>query len=155
MSKFTKNKKTILVIIGIFILVFLFWGQNILERTLDRSDGDGQRKSSTEDFRGESENVLLKTSTLEINGQRYEDNIATGTSVYDFMSKLREEGKINFTEKNYTGIGKFIDSINGVKGNGSENWIYYVNGIEAQVGVSNYKIKPGDVISWKYEKSNY
>ena len=32
--------------------------QNILERTLGRSDGDGQRKSLAKDFRGESENVL-------------------------------------------------------------------------------------------------
>ena len=71
------------------------------------------------------------------------------------MSQLRNEGKINFTEKNYAGMGKFIETINGVKGNGGQNWIYYVNGKEAQVGVSNYKINPGDVVSWKYEKSNY
>ena len=96
----------------------------------------------------------IKT-VLEINGQRYEDEIASQKSVYDFMSKLRNEGKINFTEKNYTGMGKFIETINGVKGNGGQNWIYYVNGKEAQVGVSNYKINPGDVVSWKYEKSNY
>jgi len=32
--------------------------QNILERTLGRSDGDGQRKFSAENFRGESEDVL-------------------------------------------------------------------------------------------------
>ena len=76
-------------------------------------------------------------------------------TVYDFMKQLRDEGKINFTEKNYTGMGKFIVSINGVKGDGERNWIYYVNGKEAQVGVSNYKIKSGDIVSWKYEKTNY
>ena len=36
-----------------------------------------------------------------------------------------------------------------------EGWIYYVNGKEAAVGISNYKINPGDTVSWKYEKSNY
>ena len=50
-------------------------------------------------------------------------------------------------------MGKFIETINGVKGNGDQNWIYYVNGQKAQVGVSNYKIKPGDVVSWKYEEN--
>ena len=75
------------------------------------------------------------------------------TTVYDFMDELRSEEKINFTEKNYAGMGKFIETINGVKGNGDQNWIYYVNGQKAQVGVSNYKIKPGDVVSWKYEKN--
>lgn len=77
------------------------------------------------------------------------------TTVYDFMNQLRSEGKINFIEKNYTGMGKFIISLNGVKGNGKENWIYYVNGEKAQVGVSNYKINPGDIVSWKYEKANF
>ena len=32
--------------------------QDVLERTLGRSDGDGQRKFSAENFRGESENIL-------------------------------------------------------------------------------------------------
>jgi hypothetical protein len=52
-------------------------------------------------------------------------------------------------------MGKFIESINGVVGNENDSWIYYVNGVEAKVGVSNYKINPGDVVSWKYEKSDY
>ena len=75
------------------------------------------------------------------------------TTVYDFMNELRNERKITFTEKNYTGMGKFIETINGIQGNGNQNWIYYVNNQKAEVGVSNYKIKSGDVVSWKYEKS--
>ena len=94
-------------------------------------------------------------TVLEINGVSYEDTITQKMSVYGFMSQLRNEGKINFEEQNYIGMGKFIDKINGVKNSSSLVWIYYVNGVEAQVGVSNYKINPGDVISWKYEKSDY
>jgi hypothetical protein len=85
----------------------------------------------------------------------YQDSIPNPVTVYDFMEQLQNEGKINFTEKNYAGMGKLIDGINGIKNNNSQSWIYYVNGKEAQVGVSNYKIKSGDVVSWKYEKSNY
>ena len=69
------------------------------------------------------------------------------------MDRLRSEGKITFTDKTYSGMGKFIEEINGLKNNGNQSWIYYVNEIEAQVGVSNYKINKGDIISWKYEKS--
>jgi hypothetical protein len=90
-----------------------------------------------------------------INNLEYKDTIAGKMSVYDFMNTLKSQGKINFTEINYIGMGKFIETINGVKGNGEKNWIYYVNGVEAQVGVSNYKIKMGDIVSWKYEKANY
>lgn len=95
--------------------------------------------------------TILKP-TIELS---YINTIPDTTTVYDFMSKLRSEGKINFTEKNYTGMGKFIETINGIKNNGGQNWIYYVNGKEAQVGVSNYKIKAGDIVSWKYEKANF
>ncbi len=90
--------------------------------------------------------------TLEIEEEKYESEIEGETNVYDFMSKLQDEGKINFKEKTYTGMGKFIDELNGVRGDGNKFWIYYVNGKKARIGVSNYKIKSGDVVSWKYEK---
>jgi len=90
--------------------------------------------------------------TIELS---FTDTIPGQITVYDFMSKLQSEGKINFTEKNYIGMGKFIETINGIKGTGNRNWIYYVNGKEAQIGVSNYKINPGDIVSWKYGKENY
>ena len=96
-------------------------------------------------------NQAIKT-ILEINGLKYESGLETKTSVYNFMDQLRKEGKINFQEKNYPGLGKLIEELNGVRGNGSEYWIYYVNDKKANIGVSNYKINPGDVVSWKYEK---
>jgi hypothetical protein len=91
--------------------------------------------------------------TLEIDGSTYKSELLQKeTTVYDLMDQLRKEGKINFKEKNYAGIGKFIDEINGVRGDGERYWIYYVNEVEATVGVSDYKVKTGDVISWKYQK---
>ncbi|MFH1233422.1 MAG: DUF4430 domain-containing protein [Patescibacteria group bacterium] len=96
-----------------------------------------------------SSHVISKPIT-ELN---YTDTIPGSLTVYDFMSKLRSEGKIDFTEKNYIGMGELIVSINGIKNNGDKNWIYYVNSKKANVGVSNYKINKGDIVSWKYEKS--
>lgn len=87
---------------------------------------------------------------LEINGEKLGTAIIDKESVYDFMIKLKEEGKINFKDKTYSGMGKLIEEINGVK-NSEKNWIYYVNGKKANIGISNYKINKGDVISWKYE----
>jgi len=90
---------------------------------------------------------------LEIDGKRLGTEIIAGKeNVYDFMTKLQEEGKINFKDKTYSGMGKFIEEINGIK-NGDKYWIYYVNNKKANIGVSNYKIKPGDVVSWKYEEN--
>jgi hypothetical protein len=91
-----------------------------------------------------------QTTTFLVNNTKYETQITSLISVYDFMTQLQNEGKITFQAKNYTGMGEFIEAINGVK-NGNKNWIYYVNGQKAEIGVSNYKINPGDVVSWKYE----
>jgi len=93
---------------------------------------------------------ISTTTLLEINDTKYETQINKPISVYDFMSQLQNEGKISFKEETYSGMGKFIEEINGIK-NGDKYWIYYVNGKKANIGVSNYKINPGDIVSWKYE----
>ena len=93
-----------------------------------------------------------QTAILFINSEKYETNISVGTKIYDFMQKLQAERKINFKTKNYSGMGEFMTEINGVKNN-QKNWVYYVNNKKAQIGISNYKINPGDVVSWKYESS--
>ncbi|MDO8592723.1 MAG: DUF4430 domain-containing protein [bacterium] len=91
-----------------------------------------------------------------INGINYETEIKVGSSAYDLMNNLRQENKISFSGKNYAELGFFAEEINGVKNNPSgENWLYYVNGQPAQVGISNYIIKNNDIIEWKYENKNF
>jgi len=128
--KFMKNKKIILIVlICLSFLGLLFYFS--------------QTKNS---------NPIGKTSGVT-NEISFKDEILGQTTVYNFMEKLQAEGKINFTEENYVSMGEFIEGINGIKNSENQSWIYYVNGVEAQVGVSNYKIKNGDIVSWKYEKS--
>jgi len=151
------NKKkicvSILIILIIFSAVFLFSHATPKLKTTPVLENQNSNLNPTTNIPA-SQTKQVET-VLEINGVSYEDTITQKMSVYGFMSQLRNEGKINFEEQNYIGMGKFIDKINGVKNSSSLVWIYYVNGVEAQVGVSNYKINPGDVISWKYEKSDY
>lgn len=92
-----------------------------------------------------------KIQTIEIKQEiNYVYDQNQESTVYEYMLNLKENNKINFTEKIYPGIGKFIEEINGIK-NGEKSWIYYVNGEKAQIGVSNYKLKMGDKLIWKYE----
>lgn len=139
-----KNKKIILIVLFVLILLGLSGWLIYFPKTNSENISPPRTQIT--------QNIVPSTKITELS---FTDTDKGVTSAYDFMSKLRNERKINFTEKTYTGMGKFIDSINGINGNGAESWIYYVNGIEAQVGVSNYKINKGDVISWKYEKANY
>ena len=113
-------------------------------QTTNTTPPDLPLPASPELQRGESREEKTNTELSFISGKY--------TTVYGLMDALRAEGKLNFTEKNYVGMGKLIDSIGGVRSNGEKTWIYYVNGKKAAIGVSNYKLKPGDVVSWKYEK---
>lgn len=91
-----------------------------------------------------------------ISGAKYEAAVKAGSSAYDLMNLLKAENKINFLGKDYSGLGFFVEEINGVKNNpAGENWIYYINSQPAQAGISNYLININDIIEWKYEKQNF
>lgn len=47
-------------------------------------------------------------------------------------------------------IANSIDEVAG--GTDGKYWILYVNGKMSDVGASEYKIKDGDVITWKFQK---
>jgi len=145
MSK--KTKGLILIVIGILIALF---GIYLLNLKASKKITPPPVTNVSENKQVlPIENVKNKT-TLEINNIKYESEISSPMSIYDFMTQLQNEGKITFKEKTYAGMGKFIEEINGIK-NGEKNWIYYVNNKKAEIGVSNYQINIGDIVSWKYE----
>ncbi|MBP9715545.1 MAG: DUF4430 domain-containing protein [Candidatus Pacebacteria bacterium] len=158
----SKSKKIItygfiIIALGLF-LTFLLTLNNKAEDIISNNETPNVQKENTKELKSVPiEKVVEKglQTILEVNGTKYEGEVNKEISVYDFMNQLRNEGKITFKEKTYSGIGKFIEEINGVKSDGDNYWIYYVNGVEASIGVSNYKINPGDVVSWKYEENKY
>jgi hypothetical protein len=95
-------------------------------------------------------------AVMLINGSKFESEINEGSSVYDLMSVLKMENKISFFGKNYADLGFFIEEINGIKNNPlDKNWVYYINGEPAKVGISFYQLKINDIIEWKYEKKSF
>jgi hypothetical protein len=138
--------------IGIVILILLILGAVFL--VINTFSKENSHPSNFPLDKGE-QGILSEKAILEIDSQKYEANIVAGETAYDFMAKLEQEGKISFKEKNYIGMGELITEINGLDNNGSESWIYYVNGKEASAGVSNYKLVNEDIISWNYEKNIY
>ena len=145
----TKNQKTKKLILIIFLLIICSALIYIYKKPTEKNIG------SIAEIQNIDKQVLPVTNrvnniTLEINGIKYDSNVSSEISVYDFMGQLQNEGKITFKEKTYSGMGKFIEEINGIKNN-DKNWIYYVNNKKAEIGVSNYKINKGDLVSWRYE----
>ena len=147
------------ILIGILILIILtffsfykiFPKQNKIE-TPSPDSPIVTKVEKTKPKEIQKEENSTNNTILEINGTKYETEISAPINIDNLMQKLQDEGKIDFKYETYTGMGKFIEEINGVK-NDKKNWIYYVNGEKANIGISNYKINPGDVVSWKYENS--
>lgn len=83
--------------------------------------------------------------------------VLDGSSVYDLMQMLQKKGDLVFKSTAYSGLGDFVEEINGIKNDNQvgKYWIYYVNGHSATIGVSNYILKNLDNIEWKYEKSKF
>lgn len=94
-------------------------------------------------------------ATLLIPGQTYNTTIPEGKNVYELMTFIssdnEEDSRFTFQEREHQGLGYFVYEINGIKGKSGAYWIYYINGKEANVGISKYIVKNGDVIEWKQE----
>jgi Domain of unknown function (DUF4430) len=52
--------------------------------------------------------------------------------------------------------GRFVESIDGVHGDrsGGWDWLYFINGIEADRGAADYRLRPGDREWWDYRYWN-
>lgn len=96
------------------------------------------------------------TVTLKLPETSYQLQIPENSSAYDLLEIAKVQKGFSFTAKSFPVMGYLVDSINGIKGGDQVGyyWIYFVNDKEAIVGVSNYKLKDGDVVEWKYRTEN-
>lgn len=91
--------------------------------------------------------------SIEINDQKYPLSVPEKSTAYDAMNKLVADKKITAVFNKFSGLGYFVDEIDGIKTDKSQGkyWIYYLNGKPAQLGISQYILKKNDSITWKYE----
>lgn len=72
--------------------------------------------------------------------------------LWSIMKQALSEKNITLKYQDYKGdLGIFITQI-GEQKNGNEGryWQYWANGEYGKIGVSNYKIKPGDIVQWRF-----
>ena len=94
--------------------------------------------------------VVLKINNGQ-NEEFFEHNIQEGKTAFDLMKELQSKGSIDFDYKE-SNVGVFVNSINGIENNVSDNifWMFYVNDKMAGVGIGAYILQNGDAIEWKY-----
>jgi hypothetical protein len=96
--------------------------------------------------------VVTITATQTVDGSSLNkafDVIAAGENAVDL---LRLDHKI--TTQNYSGIGEFVQSIDGIGPDSKHYWEFFVNGKSSNVGASSYILKAGDNIEWKLSAIN-
>lgn len=93
--------------------------------------------------------------SLDIQGKLIEVNVNEGATAYDLLVAAQKEGSITFAGREFSGVGFFVESINGLKQDGNKRmyWIYSVNGKKANVGASSYVLRDGDRVTWSYEQA--
>lgn len=99
-----------------------------------------------------SEIVVEKNTdiiTLKINNININLPIQQGQTFYDILISAQKNGQINFTGKDYSGMGFFISSIGDLHEGDGKYLVYSINGNEASVGISSYVPKLGDIVEWK------
>jgi len=81
----------------------------------------------------------------------YPVSLSGKESVVDAMRTLSSQG-LQFSSRNFPGMGEFVESINGTANTDGYYWILVVNGTKSSFGASSAFISPGDRIEWRYEK---
>lgn len=96
--------------------------------------------------------VTTSLATFKVGDKTYPLDIAPNETVIDAMRALASTNDFTFTASEYSGLGEFVDSINGQKGENGMYWILYVNGTLSAGGASATVLRDGDSVEWKYEK---
>ena len=90
-----------------------------------------------------SDGIILDTATFDIE---------EGDTVYSILIEAAKKYKLQI-DQNTSGTMTYVSGINNIGemdfGDVS-GWTYTVNGEVAMVGASEYVLKDGDVIEWKY-----
>ncbi|MFA5021690.1 MAG: DUF4430 domain-containing protein [Patescibacteria group bacterium] len=79
-------------------------------------------------------------------------------TVLDLLKKVTTDSNLEFKTKDYgKELGVLVESINKYTNSDKTNqfWHYWVDNIYAETGASNYSLKNGDIVEWKYVSNQF
>jgi len=87
--------------------------------------------------------------------KKYSVKVPAKSSVLTVLKTARKKHKFSLKYSNYS-YGAFVEEIAGLKNNPAKSmyWLYYINGKLSNLGASSKRVKKGDKITWKYEKTD-
>lgn len=142
------NSRSWLFIKILTVCIFIFLGF-FLDSVLDSREPVSPHQISTQG----------KTVTLLIDGL-YDGASLPALETETALSLLQrlnaQDSNLQLATKDYPGLGSLVESMNGmINGTDDKYWQYTVNNIMPQVGASAYQLKDGDIIEWRFEKSEF
>lgn len=141
-----KNKKIIIGVGLIFIIIGLIVFSNKTSQLLFQEE-IGALQENTE------QKVVLVIDDDEGILKIFQAEYQEGMTAFNLLSD--EAGKLNLKIKTYD-IGIFIEAIGEKEnGEGGKYWVYYINGEMPSVAADKTKLKPGDKVEFKFEKSPF
>jgi hypothetical protein len=115
--------------------------------------GSQQKNTGVDEM---AQNVATSTVSIVLNKEMGfasvfpKTEFVAGENLFNVLDRLTKANRIEFTYKDYGGsMGIFISSIASTTGTSDKWWQYWVNGEYANIGVSSYKPKAGDVVEFR------
>ena len=108
-------------------------------------DPEAQTEAVTLDIKGPAE-----TKTYRLSAQ-------AETTVADLLARAQREQGLKLEAKDYGGsLGIFVEGLNGTRNDPTKKlyWSLYVNGVFSQLGASAAPARPGDTVTWAYERAH-
>jgi len=78
--------------------------------------------------------------------QEFSTTVQENSTAFDL---LKQYALLDYTT---SAFGAFINGINNVSNAGDKYWMFYINGKQAEVGVSSYFINDSVIIEMRYER---
>ena len=141
-------------VVGIITTVAFSWAYYFLYyESEQKSDINAEVKGKTD------EESISKELIINVKSECENEEALSSNVCYPFVEEETTFGLLNnlkdidsnfyFDYKEYPGIGVMITSINGYTPDSNKAfWKFEVNGNDAQVGVSDYRVKQGDVLKF-------
>jgi len=76
----------------------------------------------------------------------------SGENAYQLLIRIASLNNFEVSAKDY-GWGMYVEGIGDLMQDGRDNfWFLYINGKSSEIGASDYQVKEGDLIEWRYHE---
>ncbi len=137
-----KKQKNIALVICLVVLAFLIFLK--IEKAYSPENTNSANKEIPA-----SQVTQTVLSTIIVDKEILHLTSIQGESLYSILLKEKENNNFSFSGKEYPGMGFFTTDIGILHSTKDHYLMYYINGKEAEVGISSYVPKNGDIIEWK------